>query len=85
MPRISAFYGIVIFIYFADHDPPHFHARYAEHWARFNLDGALGEGSLPVTATRLIRTWAALHQDELEACWERARNNEAPGTIEPLT
>ena len=29
MPRISEFYGIVIEMYFADHAPPHFHARYS--------------------------------------------------------
>ena len=29
MPRISEFYGIVIEMFFRDHPPPHFHARYA--------------------------------------------------------
>ena len=28
MPRISEFYGIVVFMLYADHNPPHFHARY---------------------------------------------------------
>lgn len=28
MPEISRFYGIVIAMYYNDHDPPHFHARY---------------------------------------------------------
>ena len=28
MPEVSRFYGIVIQIYFADHNPPHFHAFY---------------------------------------------------------
>ena len=31
MPRISAFYGIVITMYYRDHDPPHFHAAYGEY------------------------------------------------------
>lgn len=30
MPELSRFYGIVIKMYFGDHDPPHFHAEYAE-------------------------------------------------------
>jgi hypothetical protein len=38
MPRISAFYGIVITIYFSDHPPPHFHARYADHVAEIAID-----------------------------------------------
>ena len=33
VPRLSAFYGIVITMYFRDHPPPHFHAHYAEHEA----------------------------------------------------
>ena len=30
MPRISDFNGITIFMYYSDHDPPHFHAAYGE-------------------------------------------------------
>jgi hypothetical protein len=30
MPRISKFFGVVIFMYFNDHLPPHFHAEYGE-------------------------------------------------------
>lgn len=33
MPRISAFYGILIWLYRSDHPPAHFHAQYGEHWA----------------------------------------------------
>ncbi len=28
MPEISQFFGIVVQMYYADHDPPHFHVRY---------------------------------------------------------
>jgi len=28
MPEVSRFLGIVIRMYFFDHEPPHFHARY---------------------------------------------------------
>ncbi|MBI2291630.1 MAG: DUF4160 domain-containing protein, partial [Betaproteobacteria bacterium] len=28
MPEISRFLGIVITMYFNDHNPPHFHVRY---------------------------------------------------------
>lgn len=30
MLRISAFFGIVIWMYYNDHQPPHFHAVYGE-------------------------------------------------------
>ncbi len=29
MPEISRFYGIVVHIFYSDHAPPHFHAKYA--------------------------------------------------------
>lgn len=46
MPRVSFFYGIVITMYFWDHQPPHFHARYAEHQAAI----AIGDGTVLVGA-----------------------------------
>ena len=30
MPTISSFYGILIRMFYNDHGPPHFHARYGE-------------------------------------------------------
>jgi len=27
MPRLSAFYGLVIYMYWNDHAPPHFHVE----------------------------------------------------------
>jgi len=36
VPRISSFYGIVIAMYYDDHAPPHFHARYGELKPRFS-------------------------------------------------
>lgn len=84
VPQISAFYGIRILMFFGDHNPPHFHARYGSDHARVGLDGSLLDGSLPRRARRLVREWTELHADELAACWERATRNEPPGTIEPL-
>jgi hypothetical protein len=37
----QAFYGIVIAMFFNDHDPPHFHARYAEYRARIAMPRAI--------------------------------------------
>ncbi|HUP17935.1 MAG TPA: DUF4160 domain-containing protein [Acidimicrobiia bacterium] len=84
MPRISEFYGITILMFFGDHNPPHFHARYANYKARVALNGTVLAGHLPRRVARLVREWAQLHTDELAACWERAVNHEPPGTIEPL-
>jgi len=85
MPRISEFYGIVIYMYRPDHPPAHFHARYGEHWAQVALDGsAILEGDLPRRALRLVREWAQLHQAELASNWELAQQLEALVPIDPL-
>jgi len=85
VPRLSAFYGIVIWMYRPDHPPPHFHAQYGEHVAQIEL-GALRvlNGSLPPRALRLIREWARLHDDELADNWERAQALETLVPIKPL-
>jgi hypothetical protein len=85
VPRISAFYGIVITMYFSDHPPPHFHARYGDHVAEIAIDALeLSDGWLPPRALRLVLEWGAEHQDELRANWDRARAHEQLVGIDPL-
>lgn len=55
MPEISRFYGIIIYMFFNDHNPPHFKAVYGEHEANIKIeDGALLEGSLPNNKLKLV-------------------------------
>ena len=85
VPRISAFYGIVIAMYFDDHPPPHFHAKYAEHEAQIVIEtGAVLSGSLPRRALGLVQEWVLLHRDELVEDWRRAERQEPLASIEPL-
>ena len=85
VPRLSEFYGIVIYMYFQDHNPPHFHAIYAEYEALIQVDsGEVIRGRLPRTASGLVEEWRRLHIDELVANWERAREPAALFGIEPL-
>jgi hypothetical protein len=66
MPRLAAFYGIVIWMYRPDHPPPHFHAQYGEHVAQIELVTLrVISGSMPTRALRLVREWARLHEPEL--------------------
>jgi hypothetical protein len=86
MPRLSAFYGIAIFMYWDDHEPPHYHAIYAQHEALIALgDRSLLRGFLPPRALRLVRTWHRLHQEELESAWEQTKAGRPAATIEPLS
>ena len=85
MPRISEFYGIVIVMYWREHQPPHFHANYGEFEAPFRIDPPyIMRGGFPPRAQGLITEWASLHRDELMANWERARSKQALAPIPPL-
>ncbi|MEO8030705.1 MAG: DUF4160 domain-containing protein [Gemmatimonadota bacterium] len=86
MPRISQFFGVTIVMYFNDHAPPHFHARYGDHESAIAID-TLGPlwGDLPQRALALVLEWAVQHREELSADWERARQGLPLAPIAPLT
>ena len=85
MPRVSSFYGIVITMYFYDHEPPHFHARYAEHYAAIVIaDASMLVGGLPNRARKLVIEWIDLHREELEANWQLVQAGSTPKQIDPL-
>jgi hypothetical protein len=52
MPRLCAFYGIIIYMYRPDHPPPHFHAEYGEFVAQIELGSLevlnIGAGTIPI-------------------------------------
>lgn len=86
MPTLSIFFGIVIYIYWSDHNPPHIHARYAGEEAVFEIGTlALLEGSLPKRASAMVLEWMREHQDELLTAWDLASRNIPPARIAPLT
>ena len=73
MPTISFFYGIAIQMFFDDHNPPHFHARYGTARAVVRIsDGQIIAGELPPTAARMVKEGALLRRAELEHNWQRA-------------
>jgi hypothetical protein len=66
MPRISEFYGIVIWIYWKDHNPPHIHATYQEYEILINLtDFPIYAGNFPGRAFGLLMEWISIHHHEL--------------------
>ena len=85
MPTLSIFYGIVIHIYWMDHNPPHFHALYAEHEALIDIQAVeVLRGSLPRRALAMVLEWTREHQDELMKAWEAASQGKPPAPIAPL-
>mgnify|MGYP003290368230 CR=1 FL=1 len=85
MPTISAFYGLVIRMYFSDHAPPHFHVAYGEYRAIIAIETlTLIRGKLPRRAWNLVLDWAELHQAELMEDWSLCQANRSPKPIAPL-
>lgn len=88
MPSISAFYGIIIYMYFMDnkqHKLPHVHAKYQEYEVVVEIpEGNVLDGNIPVAKMKLLQAWIEIHKDELMADWELAVSGEHPYKIEPL-
>lgn len=85
MPRICSFYGIVIWMYWDDHEPAHFHATYGEYEILIKItDLSVYAGSFPSRAFGLLMEWASLHQQELLKNWQIMKQNLPLNKIEPL-
>ncbi len=84
MPEISRFYGILIKMFYNDHNPPHFHAEYGEFKAIITIDKGIVEGKMPKIALKLIFDWLDLHRDELMENWQNCKEKKKLKKIEPL-
>lgn len=85
VPEISRFPEIVISMYYNDHLPPHFHARYAECEIRVNIEtGEIMSGSFPPRPRKHVLKWLNLHRKELVEDWKLAEERKPLRTIEPL-
>ena len=85
MPTVSMFYGIMIKMFFEEHNPPHFHVEYSEYKAIVNIkDLKVVKGKLPRRAESLVLDWAEIHQNELLNDWNLCQNEQLPKPIKPL-
>ncbi|MEQ9426221.1 MAG: DUF4160 domain-containing protein [Cyclobacteriaceae bacterium] len=85
MPEISRFYGIIIRMYFGDHNPPHFHAEYQGFKAEYSIKSLdVLAGKLPKRAHALVLEWASLHKKELLTNWEKCQIPDKLEKINPL-
>lgn len=81
----SRFLGIIIAMYYNDHAPPHFHAKYGDFRAAIAIDtGEVVEGRLPPRVLGLVQEWREYHRAELMEDWNLARDRKALKRIEPL-
>jgi len=85
MPTISAFYGILIQMYWNDHAPPHFHALYADEEILINIKTLdVLQGHFSRRALGLVMEWAQRHRAELMEDWELCARKQQPKKIQPL-
>lgn len=68
-----------------EHNPPHFHALYAEHEALIDIQTLeVIEGRLPRRALSMVLEWASEHRTELMEDWKLCRAKQLPKPIQPL-
>ena len=75
----------MVYMYFKDRLPPHFHAVYQEFEAQVSIEtGNIIAGDLPRGQTRLVQAWVELHRDELMFNYEEAHKEGKLKKIKPL-
>ncbi len=85
MPEISRFLGIIIAMYYKDHNPPHFHVRYNDYKAIISIkELSILEGKLPPKVLGLVIEWASTHQKDLLEDWSLAQSFAKLKKIPPL-
>ena len=84
MPVISRFFGIAVYMYWRDHAPPHFHAKYQGQEITVEIQTGNVEGRINARALTLVQEWRQLHMSELAENWRLAEQKRILKLIEPL-
>ncbi len=85
MPEICRFFGIIIRMFFDDHEPLHIHVEYQDNKAVFDIQGNIIKGDLKSRmAIRLVREWIDLRHAELQEDWGLAQTGKVLKKISPL-
>ena len=84
MPEISRFLGIVIFMNFNEHPPPHFHAKYGNYHIAIEINTGILTGKFPKRALRHVLEWYEIHIDELLDNWNSMMETGEFTKIPPL-
>lgn len=84
MPELSRFLGIVIAMFYRDHEPAHFHAVYGEYEITVGIEDGVVKGEFPRRALRHVLEWYELNKAALAENWERAKERKPLQRIPPL-
>lgn len=86
MPQICEFSGMKIYLYFDDHDPPHFHVR-GQDKTRINIltgEYLAGDPTLPRSKEKKLIEWLEIHKTDMIKAWNTCKNGAIPNKIPPL-
>ena len=84
MPIISRFFGILVFMFWREHNPPHFHAKYGDDEVVIEIEEGTVSGEMQKRALSLVQEWRELHKEELLRDWHLAEQKKALFPIKPL-
>jgi hypothetical protein len=84
MPEISRFYGIIIKMYFNEHNPPHFHIEYQDYEAVMNIETGELTGKMSRRALNLVYDWLDQNKEALLENWKRIEERKPLIKIKPL-
>lgn len=84
MPEICRFYGIIISLFWRDHNPPHIHFSYGNYECTISVIERVVEGKSPAKVISKVNEWIDAHENEILTLWEKAQKGEPLNKIEPL-
>ncbi|MEO6222531.1 MAG: DUF4160 domain-containing protein [Vicinamibacterales bacterium] len=85
MPVVATFFGIVIRMHYREHEPQHFHAEHQTREGKFDFEGNQTVGNVTSrNALDLIRQWASLNREALDANWFKIKAGQPLDRIPPL-
>ena len=85
MPEISRFLEIIIYMYFKDHNPPHFYVKYENYEASINIkDLKIINGNLLPRIFGFVVEWLMIHKEVLLDNWRAIIDLKSPKKIQPL-
>ena len=85
MPELCRFFGIIVRMYYDDHNPPHIHVEHSGDEALLDFKGNIIRGEVQSrTAIRLVREWIDMHIDELREDWKLGHQGKEMKKIAPL-
>ncbi|MDE5612213.1 MAG: DUF4160 domain-containing protein [Odoribacter sp.] len=84
MPEICRFFGIIISLYWKDHNPPHLHFTYGNYECSISVLDRIVDGQAPAKVIAKVNEWIDLHEGEILVAWEKAQKGDRIDKIEPL-